>query len=235
MTDKIGTFHAAALDKIGSLYFTREGYDDFYYGKGSTFPDVQGAVGILFEQASSRGHLQETQNGNMSFAFTVRNQFTTTLSTVKAARNMRQELLDYQRSFYQEKSTGSTQAYVFGGGNDPVKVWEMTNILRQHEVDVYEMSKDETVDGKTFKRGTSYIIPMNQPQYRLVQGMFEKRTTFEDSLFYDISAWSMPHCFNVPYSEAKTALSLGVKLTKNDFPKGKVIGKSAYGDRKSVV
>ena len=229
LTDKIGTFHAAALDKIGSLYFTREGYDDFYYGKGSTFPDVQGAVGILFEQASSRGHLQETQNGNMSFAFTVRNQFTTTLSTVKAARNMRQELLDYQRSFYQEKSTGSTQAYVFGGGNDPVKVWEMTNILRQHEVDVYEMSKDETVDGKTFKRGTSYIIPMNQPQYRLVQGMFEKRTTFEDSLFYDISAWSMPHCFNVPYSEAKTALNLGAKLMKNDFPKGKVIGKSAYG------
>ena len=70
---------------------------------------------------------------------------------------------------------------------------------------------------------------MNQPQYRLVQGMFEKRTTFEDSLFYDISAWSMPHCFNVPYSEAKTALNLGVKLTKNDFPKGKVIGRSAYG------
>ena len=229
LTDKIGTFHAAALDKIGSLYFTREGYDDFYYGKGSTFPDVQGSIGILFEQASSRGHLQETQNGNLTFAFTVRNQFTTTLSTLRAARNMRQELLDYQRSFYQEKSTGTTQAYVFGGGNDPVKVWEMTNILRQHEVDVYEMSKDETVDGKTFKKGTSYIVPLNQPQYRLVQGIFEKRITFEDSLFYDISAWSMPHCFNVPYSEAKTTLNLGAKLTKNDFPKGKVIGKSAYG------
>jgi hypothetical protein len=229
LTDKIGSFHAAALDKIGSLYFTREGYDDFYYGKGSTFPDVQGSIGILFEQASSRGHLQETQNGNLSFAFTVRNQFTTTLSTLRAARNMRQDLLDYQRSFYQEKSTGSMQAYVYGGGNDPVKVWEMTNILRQHEVDVYEMAKDETVDGKTFKKGTSYIVPMNQPQYRLVQGIFEKRTTFEDSLFYDISAWSMPHCFNVPYSEAKTALSLGAKLTKNDFPKGKIIGKSAYG------
>ncbi len=40
-----------ALDKIGSLYFTEEGYDDFYYGKGSTYPDVNGAVGILFENA----------------------------------------------------------------------------------------------------------------------------------------------------------------------------------------
>ncbi|MES2518798.1 MAG: M14 family metallopeptidase [Bacteroidota bacterium] len=229
LTEKIGKFHAEALDKIGSLYFTKEGYDDFYYGKGSTFPDVQGCIGILFEQASSRGHLQETQNGNMSFAFTVRNQFTTTLSTLKSARNLRQELLDYQRSFYQEKNSSPIQSYVFGGGNDPVKVWEMTRILRQHEIDVYEVAKDETLDGKSFKKGTSFVVPLNQPQYRLIQGIFEKRTTFEDSLFYDISAWSMPHCFNVPYSEVKMPLTLGAKLTANDFPKGKVIGKSAYG------
>jgi hypothetical protein len=104
LTEKIGKFHASALDKIGSLYFTKEGYDDFYYGKGSTFPDAQGCIGILFEQASSRGHLQETPNGPMSFAFTIRNQFTTTLSTLRAAKSMRQELLDYQRSFYQEKN-----------------------------------------------------------------------------------------------------------------------------------
>ena len=229
LTEVIGKFHAAALDKIGSLYFTKEGYDDFYYGKGSTFPDVQGSIGILFEQASSRGHLQETQNGNMSFAFTVRNQFVTTLSTLRAAKAMRQDLLDYQRSFYQEKSTSATKAYVFGGGADKVKVWEMINILRQHEIDVFNVSKDETLDGKTFKKGEAFVVPLSQPQYRLVQGIFEKRTTFEDSLFYDISAWSMPHCFNVPYSEAKIALTLGDKLTKNEFPKGKIIGNTTYG------
>lgn len=229
LTEKIGKFHAEALDKIGSLYFTKEGYDDFYYGKGSTLPDVQGSIGILFEQASSRGHLQETQNGNMSFAFTVRNQFTTTLSTLKAARNMRQELLDYQRNFYQEKNVSATQSYVFGGGTDPVKVSEMIRILRQHEIDVFEVAKDENLEGKTFKKGSSYIVPLSQPQHRLIHGIFEKRTTFEDSLFYDISAWSMPLCFNVPYSDVKTPLTLGTKLTKNDFPKGKVIGKSNYG------
>ena len=30
------------LDRIGSLYFTKENYDDFYYGKGSTYPDING-------------------------------------------------------------------------------------------------------------------------------------------------------------------------------------------------
>ncbi|WP_081681342.1 M14 metallopeptidase family protein [Flectobacillus major] len=229
LTEKIGTFHAAALDKIGSLYFTKEGYDDFYYGKGSTFPDVQGCIGILFEQASSRGHLQDTPNGPMSFAFTIRNQFTTTLSTLRAAKAMRQELLDYQRAFYQEKSTSATKAYVFGNTTDRVKTWEMVKILRQHEIDVYNLAKDETLEGKTFKKENAYVVPLSQPQYRLIQGIFEKRTTFEDSLFYDISAWSMPHCFNVPYAEAKVPVALGEKLNKNDFPKGQVIGKSSYG------
>jgi len=53
LTAKLAKFHAAFLDRIGSLYFTKENYDDFYYGKGSTYPDINGAIGILFEQASS--------------------------------------------------------------------------------------------------------------------------------------------------------------------------------------
>ncbi|MBT8296648.1 MAG: zinc carboxypeptidase, partial [Gramella sp.] len=52
LTREIGTYHAEALEEIGSLYYTEENYDDFYYGKGSTFPDINGSVGILFEQGS---------------------------------------------------------------------------------------------------------------------------------------------------------------------------------------
>jgi hypothetical protein len=89
LTAKLAKFHAAYLDRIGSLYFTKENYDDFYYGKGSTYPDVQGCIGILFEQASSRGHLQQTSNGLLSFPFTIRNQFVTALSTLEGAKALR--------------------------------------------------------------------------------------------------------------------------------------------------
>lgn len=88
LTAEIGTYHAKALDKIGSLYYSEENYDDYYYGKGSTFPDVNGSIGILFEQGSSRGHIQESENGLLTFPFTIRNQFTTALSTIEAAKNM---------------------------------------------------------------------------------------------------------------------------------------------------
>src|SRR5690554_4345804 len=118
LTQKISTYHAKHLDKIGSLYYTRENYDDFYYGKGSTYPDIQGAVGILFEQASSRGHLQESQFGPLTFPFTIRNQLTTALSSFEAARDMRLDLNMYMQEFYNEAmgeaNADSNSAYIFG-------------------------------------------------------------------------------------------------------------------------
>ena len=44
LTQKIGSFHVEAFDKLGSLYYSEEDYDDFYYGKGSTYPDVNGSI-----------------------------------------------------------------------------------------------------------------------------------------------------------------------------------------------
>ena len=228
LTIKFGKFQALGMDKIGSAYYTQENYDDFYYGKGSTLPDVNGSIGILFEQASSRGHLQETTNGLLSFPFTVKNQVTATFSTLRAAREMRVELLEHMRSFYKETSTDAVKAYVFGGGNDAVKTWEMVNMLKRNQIEVYNLAKDETQDGIAFGKENAYVVPTNQPQHRLIKAMFEKRTKFEDSLFYDISAWALQYCMNVPTAEAKTAMSLGEKVEKNDFPKGKVFGKSQY-------
>lgn len=225
LTARIGDYHAAALDKIGSLYYTQESFDDFYYGKGSTYPDVQGCIGILFEQASSRGHAQDSPNGVVTFPFTIRNQFTASLSTMKAVKAMRQELLDFQRGFFRETSTDAVKAYVFGGSPDKARTWEALNILRRNEIDVYRLASDATVEGKSFKKADAYVVPLSQPQHRLIRGMFEKRTSFEDSLFYDISAWAMPLCFNLPYAESRANVALGEKLTDNPFPKGRMVGR----------
>ncbi|MGK2860298.1 MAG: M14 metallopeptidase family protein, partial [Chitinophagaceae bacterium] len=138
LTARLGKFHAAYLDRIGSLYFTKENYDDFYYGKGSTYPDINGAIGILFEQASSRGHLQETQNGLLSFPFTIKNQFTTTLSTLEGAVALRKEFLQWQRDFYKsaitESNASPVKAYVFGDEKDHAKTYEFIEMLLRHQV-----------------------------------------------------------------------------------------------------
>lgn len=203
LTAKIGTYHAAALDEIGSLYFTEERYDDYYYGKGSTYPDANGCIGILFEQASSRGHLQETDNGLLSFPFTIRNQVTTALSTITAAEDMREELLNYQRDFYKnglsEATKGNLKGYVFSETNDRTRLLELMKILDQHQIEVYKLKQDRTINGNKFEATSSYVVPTNQIQYRTVRAIFDTTTTFKDSLFYDISAWTFPLAFNIAY------------------------------------
>jgi len=203
LTAKIGQYHVKALDKIGSLYYSEEGYDDFYYGKGSTFPDANGCVGILFEQASSRGHLQQSENGPLTFPFTIRNQVTTALSSLEAASDLRIELLEHQRSFFQdarkEASMDSRKAIVFGDKYDPARVNHFIEILRRQQIKVHHLAKPLNVEGKSFEPSTSFVIPMEQDQYKLILGAFQVLNQFEDSIFYDISTWTLPHAFNLRY------------------------------------
>lgn len=232
LTTEIGTYHAKALDKIGSLYYSEENYDDYYYGKGSTFPDVNGSIGILFEQGSSRGHIQESENGIITFPFTIRNQFTTALSTIEAAQNMRTKILSYQRDFYSgmrnEAVSSRTKAIVFGDSKDAAKTWHLAEILNRHKIKFHELNSDAKIGGKSFKKGSSYVVPMNQKKHHLIKAMFEKRTTFNDSLFYDISAWTFPLAFNVDYFETTSLANVGEEVTDFKPLSGNVDSQSDY-------
>ncbi len=232
LTAEIGTYHAKALDKIGSLYYSEENFDDYYYGKGSTFPDINGGIGILFEQASSRGHAQNTENGLLTFPFTIRNQFTTALSTIEAAKSMRIKILSYQKDFYDSARTESvknkTKAIVFGDSKDAAKTWHLAEILERQKIKFHELEKDVVIKGKSFKKGASYVVPMNQKNHRLVKAMFEKRTTFKDSLFYDVSAWTFPLAFNVDYGEVSALNEIGEEINKLEPLSGSVSSKTNY-------
>ncbi len=226
LTAQMGTYHAAYLDRIGSMYFTKENYDDFYYGKGSTYPDVNGAIGILFEQGSSRGHLQETSNGLLSFPYTIRNQFVTTLSTLEAARALRKDFLAYQRDFYKgsvnEAASFATKGYVIGNERDETKTREFITMLQRHQIEVYELANNIKADGKEFNKGAAFVVPAAQPQHRLIRGIFDKTLEYKDSLFYDITAWTMPLAFGLQYAELN-----GAQFNKN------LLG-AAYAESKPV-
>jgi len=232
LTGQIAKFHAKALDRIGSFYYSEENFDDFYYGKGSSFPDINGSVGILFEQASSRGHAQESENGILTFPFTIRNQFTAALSTLEAAVNMRKDLLDYQRDFFDEarKEAAAGGAIVFGDEKDAAKAYHLAEILKRHKIKIHELKEDFSSGGRNFKKGFSYVIPKNQRQHRLINAMFEKRTKFQDSLFYDISAWSFPLAFNLDYVENASASRAGSEITdlKMRVPDTPIVSTYAY-------
>jgi len=224
LTQLLAQYHARALDRQSQLYYSQEDYDDFYFGKGSTYPDLNGAIGILFEQASSRGHLRETDNGVLDFPSTIKNQLTVSFSTLQASYERRQTLLEYQAEFYQnamaDAATHANEAYIFGDESDPYRTDELARILKSHEIEVYRPYKDVGIGNRLFKQQTSYLVPLNQPQYLLIQAIFEKRKNFRDSLFYDISAWSLDLAFNLEISliKDKSVPSLIEKSNMVVFP-----------------
>ena len=232
LTESISTYFQEGLDDIQSLYFSKENYDDYYPGRGPTYVDFNGGVAVLFEQASARGHAQESTNGILTFPFAIRNHHRSALASVKAAYEMRAELLTYQRDFYANATElaadDPVKAYVFGSDKDPAKAFHLAEIVKRHNIDIYHLTETIQIGEATFNPGSSYVVPLSQLQYRLVHALFEIRNTFEDSIFYDVSAWTLPLAFNLEYvaldrREYNSAMH-GTEFDLDSFPRGQLIG-----------
>ena len=101
----------------------------------------------------------------------------------------------------------------------------MIDILKRHQIKVYELAKNTSLNGKNFTAKTSFVVPADQAQNTTIKAIFTKQTKFQDSLFYDISAWTFPLAFNLKYSElSATSGLLGVEVSEATKPKGVIIG-----------
>ena len=217
LTEAIANYHAAAFDAKGQLYFTEEAFDDFYAGKGSTYPDLHGSIGILFEQASSRGHLQSSINGDLAFSDTIANQVTTSLSTFKGAIANKAAILDYQAEFVNSTMSmakdDDTHGFVVSASNDSGRFLAFTNLLKQHDIAFDVITKDTSVNDVKVKANNAIFVPAEQPQYRLVKSIFSTQTSFENNTFYDVSTWNLALAFNLNYTAAEKGDMRGVKRT----------------------
>ena len=75
-----------------------------------------------------------------------------------------------------------------------------------------------------FEKGKSYIVPLQQSQYKLIQTLFERKISFSDSLFYDISAWTLPLTFNLQYAFSTEKTAAGKEITDMEKPRGQILG-----------
>tara|TARA_B000000475_G_scaffold255313_1_gene234908 strand:+ start:198 stop:2747 length:2550 start_codon:yes stop_codon:yes gene_type:complete len=233
LTYKLAPFFAKRLDDIKSLYYSEESFDDFYYGKGSTYGDIHGSVGILFEQASSRALETDSNQGKLTYAFSVRNQYMATLGAVDGLVALRNDFLRYHRNFYAKSvevaSKNKVKGYLINLKENRTRAQMLLKTLQSHRIETYDLKKPITVKGKRFLKGDAIVIPTNQPQTRLIAGIMEKVTTFEDSLFYDVSSWTLPLAFGVDYYELKQRPDsfLGSKLNDINIDGGKLVGGTA--------
>ena len=115
-----------------------------------------------------------------------------------------------------EVNNSKTSGIGFGNNYDKTSSYQLAKILKSHKIDVFE------TNSKNYK----YYVPLKQKKSRLIRAMFETSTNFQDSLFYDVSAWTFPLAFNVNHEFLKKELEV---VKSFDEPKGKVSNFSDYG------
>jgi zinc carboxypeptidase len=201
LTAAIAGAHAAAFDARGQLYYSGEDFDDFYYGKGSTYPDVNGSIGILFEQASTRGHMRDSDHGQFSFADAIRNHVSMSFSTLSGALANREALADYMVRFYSQLPSGGPAAYLFSDIEGSGRGRALVELLRQHQIEVQVLGEDAQLDGRTLAAGSTWVVRTAQQQGRLVRAVLEVRDEFPDQVFYDVSSWTLPLAYGLMRAE----------------------------------
>lgn len=224
----LAKYHAKALDEIGSLYFTKENYDNLSPIYGSTYPKFYGSLAATFEEASSGGIVRETTNGILTFPFSIRNHLTTAFSTIRGAIAEKANLFKVQKDLFKyaiDKAKNSgTKAFVFGDSKDETLTQKFLELLLTHRVTVHELSTDQLIDGKKFEKGKAYLVPTEQPNYLIVHSLFEENI-LQDSIYYDNTGWSVIHAYGLQYAKINTSgFEKGVIVSKTSFPKGNILG-----------
>ncbi len=198
--------HAEWLDSEARLYSTQEGFDNFYLGKGSTYPQVNGSLGILFEGGAARGGAIMTERGLVTTADNARTHFRTALTSVQGSLDLREQITSYQREFFADNARSATRGgWVFSAKGDPERARRFVRLLNMHDIRVKKLSSQVSADGQSFPAGTSYFVPEAQPGKRLIEGIFGRITQFEENIFYDVSGWTLPLAYDLEYAKVGSA------------------------------
>ncbi|MCD9033430.1 peptidase M14 [Luteimonas sp. Y-2-2-4F] len=223
----LARYHAEGLDALGSLYYTRENFDNFSPVYGSTYPDFHGGVGVTVEQASSRGLVQDTASGPLEFRFTVRNQVATGLATVRGAVAEKAGLLALQKDFFRSAVEQGRRhrhaAFVFGDAHDPGLTRRLLDLLLQHRIRVHALPAPLEIDGRRFEPGSAYVVPSAQPQFRLVHSIFEETPEVRGSV-YGSTSYAIAHAYGIQVARSRRALATGEAIVELPPAAGGVSG-----------
>lgn len=206
---EMNSFLAEQLDGEGAVYVTEEVFDDFYLGYGSSYPGLIGSVPYLFEQSSVRGIIQETEYGTLRYDDKVGQQARVALSLIRAGQARRTDLQAHLRAFFNETRRLADADPVAGyliTSPDRGRLADFIDMLAVHRIDVRDLSETVRMDGRDYEPGSAIYVPVDQDNYRVVQGLFETRIIDDKSEFYDVSGWTQPLAWDLDYSVVRRGL-----------------------------
>ena len=224
--EEYGRAHAEAFDRENIEYTKREMFNYFYPAYFTSYMTYQGAVGMLYEQGSSRGFAWELSDGTVrTLADAAFNQYTAFRAMVGLSSNRRSELLtDYYSAHANavEQGLQGTVRYLIKQEGDPGLVAEAVNLLMRNGVEVHMLADEVSLQNVTDRTGTgigshsfehgTFVIEASQPRMAFIGNLLEPSVEVprdfleearkridrgENPRFYDITSWSLPLLFNL--------------------------------------
>ncbi len=234
--ETIGRSNAKYFDKYGFDYFTREVFDAFYPGYGASWPAYYGAASATYEQASSGGLLLDRNDGEtLHYRDAVRHHLIASLSTAEVVASNREKLLrefyEYRRSGIEEGEKEDDRYYVIPTQADQAAADKIAGLLTKQGVDVYKASEAFRSCGNNYDAGT-YIIDSAQPVKRFLRTIMDENVEMDAAFLaeqerrrdnnlndqiYDVTAWSLPHLFNVDVDRCNSVGDISSEKSGEDY------------------
>jgi hypothetical protein len=243
---RLGKNQAGWFDKYGFSYTTREMFDAFYPGYGSTWPTMHGGIGILWEQAGVRGKvIERSDETRLNYHDAVRHHYVSGLATLELAVAQRQELL---ADFYQARldgirlgREGPVRDYFLLEGRAPYRAAELVKLLLRNSIEVSRTQAPLKIQTTSMNDGTrqersipagSYHISLAQPASRLIRIILDRHSDMGEDFvkrqldrlerrlpdeIYDITAWSLPLAFGITTLATHSAIEVdSVPITESE-------------------
>jgi hypothetical protein len=241
LLDVLGRANAAAFDAHGFRYWTREVFDEFYPGYGDSWPAFTGAVGMTFEQASTRGLAVKLEDGStLTYAEAVQHHllaaFTTCRTTAADSARFLHAWYAYRLAAVTDGRRGPVQAYVLSDGEGESRSRDLAEQLTRQGIEVFRVT-----DGKAAVPTGAYLVRLDQPLGRLARALLERSESMGEAFekeqerrdgkrlpdeIYDITAWSLPLLWSVSAKPIPgLPQGLGLKAVAGGAaPEGSVVG-----------
>src|SRR6056297_1052679 len=223
--DRFGRGAIEEFDKHQINYATREAFDFFYPGYGSSYPSLMGGIGMLAEQGghSRGGRAVETEDGYiLTLQQRIFDHYKNSVATVRTAVENREELLGYFRdALNPANSKVETKAYILPD-NPNDHTYDVIDIMLKQGVKVERASEnftlrnafdywDDEAQRRSFNQG-DFIIRTNQARHLFITTLFEPEMAIEDSVMYDMSVWSIPMAYNLDAARVNDNPSVSTSL-----------------------
>ncbi|MCB9276286.1 MAG: zinc carboxypeptidase [Lewinellaceae bacterium] len=221
---EIGRNNARHFDQQGWLYFTREEFDLLYPSYGDTYPTFSGAIGMTYEQAghgiAGRAFIMENSD-TLTLQDRIAHHTTTALSTIEMASKNAGRLIENFSAYFARASNnpvGVYKAFIIRSSNTKAKIKAFCSLLDKNNIRYGRVGKELSLSAYNYQSGREepiqarpgdLVVSAYQPMSVLAQVLLEPVPVLEDTLTYDITAWSLPYVYGLEAYATKQRLDPG--------------------------